>query len=365
MSVITTGKLHTIDITGFDEQSICLSIVFQNQCSLSQRWTITTASKCKTKLKGVRSKWMDMHANLAPDDFYTAVSSLCSQTSGPVLSHTTCDEVAVEGFSDVLKNVSKIFSTRPKFNDEELFGKYSVRQDELVKLLNNTVLRSGWMDDCEVKTGTFDNLAAINMLDYKGRIGKDGVLATVHAGIEQYRKVMTPYYKKFLHHAETVEEIHNVAVKAVTGDEDGDEVILVKAIKDIKALPSVLKTFSKTELMGNVEVFADKNSLESRDLKVKQQPIPLLTKEEVVDVAKLIITILGDKSLEAPFMPYPDYDTEPEFWQSTHDCHSSDEYASVTYFQRYYDWDLPYGVSIPDYSVIDALAKLLIASIKK
>ena len=202
-------------------------------------------------------------------------------------------------------------------------------------------------------------------MDYKGRIGKDGVLNTVEAGLAQYRKVMAPYYKVFLEHANSVEDIHEKTVNAVTGDEDHDETILSKAVAEIKGLPSVLKKFNKTEMMGNIEVFPSSTSLDGRDLKVKQSPIPCLSKDEVVKVAELIIEILGSDDLESPYFPYPDYDTEPEFWQGVSECVSYDSYSEVSYFQFYYDWDLPYGSTEPKYNLIDALAKLLIASIKK
>ena len=364
MSVITSGKLHSVDITGFDERSICLSVVFQNQCSISQRWSMAAVPVCKTELKSVRSKWTNLHASLDPDLFYTTLSSLCSQTSGPVITPHESEDVAVEGFSGVLKSISNVFTTRPKFNDDELFGKYSVNSDKLMELLNKTVLDSKWLNDAVINTGEFDNLEAINRLDFKGRIGSDGVVKTVKLGVDEYRKRTGPYFSAFLTHSEAVEDIHEDTVDACTDDEDKNEKILESAIKKIKALPKPMRKFSKCSLMGNVTVTADDKGLHGKKENVTQSPIKLLTREECGEVGALIVSIINDKTLAEPHYAYADYDTEPEFWREIEPCYSSDEYASITYFQNYDDWYIPYSVSMPHYGVIDSLTRLLIASIK-
>lgn len=364
MSMITSGRLHSVDLVGFDDQSICVSVVFQNQCSVTQRWKITAENTCSVDIKTTRAKWANLHSSLESDEFYTALSSLCIQSSGPVVTPQESKEVAIEGFSDALKGIGKLFASRPKFHDEELFGKYSVNSKKLLDLLNKTVLDPKWLDDVKLNTGEFSNLEAINRLDFNGRIGTDGVIKTVKDGVDEFRKHAKPYYDAFLNHAETVSSIHEDTVKACNNDEDHNEKILEAAAKKIKALPKPMSKFKKCTLMGNVVVTADDKGLHGKKVGITQSPIPLLSREECADVGKLIVSIIEDSSLEDPFMPYPDYDTEPEFWQAIEPCYSSDEYGFVVYFQNYDDWHFPYAVSMPHYQVVDSLARLLITSIK-
>lgn len=275
------------------------------------------------------------------------------------------DEHGIKG--DEKKPGAKLKSGDKWWSDE-----YRKEIEQIRDAIKRYYLNPTWLDKQKFVTGSVDGKGIAGPLNFDGKLG-DNLLENVHKGIawtlqkeKQWIDIVTPYDRQ-------IQTIDTRVKKATTDSGNTDEKALdlvVKAIKEMQSLPEPKIPKDSSCGLGNRNLMFDKHGHVSAMVVKPLQTadkVKALTKEQVIEAAKLLLELLDFDNVYARFKTpgWLDHSDGDEFNDWLNDDHES------VYFE-YYEMDhhalddkyvscLFYLIDEP--AVLGALEKLIDRSI--
>lgn len=209
-------------------------------------------------------------------------------------------QISTEGFlGDVVSKITDLFSSRKKLLEKGDYDKNGPSTKVLKDRLKETVLDAKWMEKATLKTQPISAQWALPGLDYKQQL-KGDVVEHLKKSVPEYQTAAMAFFKLQVAYSEASNKLFDDYLKEIASAyKAGKDLTSVMAEFDkkstaIKAPTASLKS-KPLDLFNNRQLVSEKPPTYvnfTQPAKSSVTSIPPLTKEGVVEVAKLLLSVL-------------------------------------------------------------------------
>lgn len=301
--------------------------------------------------------------------------------SGARLEPDVNGEIGLEGFFETIKAVF-VGDGVTKLSKGDRVDLDSNVHSKITTVLKKTVLDRNWLDNAKFKEGEFTNATDLSVLDYDNLLSKKGVVDSIRQGAQDWKRFVGKYKGPLSNYNKQITTIHEQLVKSFKIYDGNDtaeykksieecESLVRKAMDDIKALKAPMVGI-KTKGFGNTDIEGSAGGWKVTNHDTKVKSIPLLTREELEDIAKVISDVFAHGKDYEPIYAADAFfidweDDHVGFWNNMFD-HLDDslveQYGDMVYYHNNWQFvDVPMTVPTLDYKVMISLASLINQSI--
>lgn len=233
-------------------------------------------------------------------------------------------QISTEGFlGGAIDKIKAVLTGRKQILNEKKDLSYGSFNTSVVDRLKETVLDEKWLESAKFADKAIKADWAVPGLDFKQMFNPEQPLkhlTTVHNEYKALDKHIADALKK---DRSTVFRIYNAMFKELAKHYEDDDfdfgAITLKYDVQVDKIPHLQQAIASKaiHLLGNVEVSAKKSesgySYDRKILNSKVSEIPTLTKEQAVELAKFLLTVLDASNsgshVEYVYSNYDDWDT--------------------------------------------------------
>lgn len=209
--------------------------------------------------------------------------------------------ISTEGFfGDLLSKIGELLSNRKKILTEAESKKLLADNKALILRLKETVLNPKWMAKSESKTQEIAAPWAIPGLDYNSELNKGSVVTHLEKTIPKFLhdcKAFRVLQQKYSDETNALYDHYLTDIVAAVKGNKSIEDVIANYDKKCKSIVDPISTLTAKPLIvfGNKKLAYNKKSKLVEDVRTgdsKVKALPALTKDEVVTVANMLVSLI-------------------------------------------------------------------------